>query len=226
MRLSRSSGSRGRTVERKSRPWHSPYSSDRGCGQSDTFQRIRSSASCRRAESLWRFKPPATFSNSAFHHVKWRVPPGQKREQQREDRGRIRGLPRTPGPRVPRSRFAGYRLPRPDFDCELLPADTPLRGGIPDECAQRQPGCERSARVVAISPRPGMQRLIIPWEYRHLRAFGITRIAGGSVAAAARVVCLSYGVYGWAAFFLVIAALNLAGGCWYIAIARSPSARA
>jgi len=74
-------------------------------------------------------------------------------------------------------------------------------------------------------PRPGMQRLIIPWEYRHLRAFGITRIAGGAIAAAAGVVCLSYGVYGWAAFFLVIAALNLAGGCWYIAIARSPSAR-
>jgi hypothetical protein len=70
-------------------------------------------------------------------------------------------------------------------------------------------------------PRPGMQRLIIPWEYRHLRGFGVTRIAGGSVAAAAGVVCLSYGVYGWAAFFLVIGALNLAGGCWYITIARS-----
>ena len=74
-------------------------------------------------------------------------------------------------------------------------------------------------------PRPGMQRLIVPWEYRHLRPFGITRIAGGSVAAAAGVVCLSYGVYGWAAFFLVLAALNLAGGYWYITIARSASAR-
>jgi hypothetical protein len=62
-------------------------------------------------------------------------------------------------------------------------------------------------------PRPGMQRLINPWEYRHLRVFGVTRIAGGSVAAAAGVVCLSYGVYGWAAFFLVLGALNLAGGC-------------
>ena len=74
-------------------------------------------------------------------------------------------------------------------------------------------------------PRPGMQRLINPWEYRHLRAFGVTRIAGGSVAAAAGVVCLSYGVYGWAAFFLVLAALNLAGGSWYITIDRSASAR-
>jgi hypothetical protein len=69
-----------------------------------------------------------------------------------------------------------------------------------------------------------MHRLINPWEYRHLRASGFTRIAGGSVAAAAGVVCLSYGVHGWAAFFLVIGALNLAGGCWYLTIARSAAA--
>ena len=77
----------------------------------------------------------------------------------------------------------------------------------------------------ASPPRPGMQRLIVPWEYRHLRVSGATRIVGGSVAAAAGVVCLSYGVNGWAAFFLVLGALNLAGGCWYITIARSASAR-
>ncbi len=47
----------------------------------------------------------------------------------------------------------------------------------------------------AFPPRPGMQRLINPWEYRHLRAFGITRIAGGLVAATAGVVCLSYAAY-------------------------------
>ena len=74
-------------------------------------------------------------------------------------------------------------------------------------------------------PRPGMQRWIAPWEYRHLRPFGVTRIAGGSAAAAAGVICLSYGVYGWAAFFLVLAALNFAGGSWYISIARSAPAR-
>jgi hypothetical protein len=74
-------------------------------------------------------------------------------------------------------------------------------------------------------PRPGLQRLIYPFEYRHLRAFGITRIAGGSIAAAAGVICLSYGVYGWAAFFLVLGALNLAGGSWYLTIARSAPAR-
>ena len=74
-------------------------------------------------------------------------------------------------------------------------------------------------------PRPGLQRLIHPWEYRHLRAFGVMRIAGGCVAAAAGLICLSYGVYGWAAFFLVLAALNLAGGNWYLTIDRSASAR-
>ena len=74
-------------------------------------------------------------------------------------------------------------------------------------------------------PRPGLQRLINPIEYRHLRGFGLTRIAGGSVAAAAGVICLSYGVYGWAAFFLVLGTLNLAGGYWYLTVARSASAR-
>src|ERR1700758_4128205 len=59
-------------------------------------------------------------------------------------------------------------------------------------------------------PRSGMQRLIAPPEYRHLRAFAVTRLGGGIVAAAAGIVCLSYTGYGWAAFFLVIAALNLA----------------
>jgi hypothetical protein len=74
-------------------------------------------------------------------------------------------------------------------------------------------------------PRPGLQRLINPIEYRHLRGFGVTRIAGGSVAAAAGVICLAYGVYGWAAFFLVIAALNFAGGYWFLSVARSAPAR-
>jgi hypothetical protein len=71
-----------------------------------------------------------------------------------------------------------------------------------------------------------MRRLIIPWEYRHLRAFGVMRIAGGSVATAAGIICLSYSAYSWAALFLVIAALNVAGGAWYLSIDRSESARA
>lgn len=74
-------------------------------------------------------------------------------------------------------------------------------------------------------PRPGLQRLINPWEYRHIRAFGLMRIAGGCVAAAAGVVCLAYGAYGWAAFFLAIGGLNVAGGYWFLTIARSRSVR-
>jgi hypothetical protein len=73
-------------------------------------------------------------------------------------------------------------------------------------------------------PRTGIYRVISPWEYRHLRFFGFGRIAGGSAAAAAAAICLSYGVHGWAAFFLVLAALNLAGGVWYVTIARSAAA--
>jgi hypothetical protein len=75
-------------------------------------------------------------------------------------------------------------------------------------------------------PRTGLQRLIIPWEYRHIGFYGAARMVGGTVATVAGAICLGYGVWGWAAFFLVIAALNLAGGSWYLSIARSRSARA
>ena len=74
-------------------------------------------------------------------------------------------------------------------------------------------------------PRSGMQRLVAPPEYRHLRAVGVTRLAGGIVAAAAGIVCLSYGAYGWAAFFLVVGALDLPVGYWELTIARSGNQR-
>ena len=74
-------------------------------------------------------------------------------------------------------------------------------------------------------PRSGTHRLIAPWEYRHLRFSGVARIAGGGIAAAAGLICLSYGVYGWAALFLVLGVLNLAGGSWFLTIARSTPAR-
>jgi hypothetical protein len=48
----------------------------------------------------------------------------------------------------------------------------------------------------------------------------LARIVGGSVATAAGLSCLAYGACAWAAFFLVIAALNLAGGCWFLSIDR------
>jgi hypothetical protein len=75
-------------------------------------------------------------------------------------------------------------------------------------------------------PRPGLQRLISPWEYRHLSAFGATRILGGGAAAGAGIICLAYDVKGWAAFFLVLGGANVAGGFWYISIARSGPADA
>jgi len=37
-------------------------------------------------------------------------------------------------------------------------------------------------------PRHGMERLIAPWEYRHLRGFGFARLAGAGVAAAPGVI--------------------------------------
>lgn len=74
-------------------------------------------------------------------------------------------------------------------------------------------------------PRSGLQRLIAPPEYRHLLAFGIARVAGGIVAAAAGIVCLSYAAYGWAAFFLLVAVLDLAAGYRELAIVRSRNHR-
>ncbi|MFZ0376491.1 MAG: hypothetical protein WAL38_01575 [Solirubrobacteraceae bacterium] len=73
-------------------------------------------------------------------------------------------------------------------------------------------------------PRSGMQRLISPWEYHHLRVFGLMRIAGGSAALGAGVICLAYNAYGWAAFFLVLGVGNFAGGYWYLSIDRAASA--
>ena len=74
-------------------------------------------------------------------------------------------------------------------------------------------------------PRSGIEVWIAPWEYRHLRPFGVTRVVGGSVAIAAALICLAYDAYAWTAFFLVIGTLNLAGGYWYLTIARSISGR-
>jgi hypothetical protein len=76
----------------------------------------------------------------------------------------------------------------------------------------------------ASPPRSGIRRTIAPWEYRHLRISGVTRMAAGSVLAVGGVLLLSYGSY-WAIPFLVLAALNLAGGYWYITMARSGPAR-
>jgi hypothetical protein len=88
----------------------------------------------------------------------------------------------------------------------------------------------------ASPPRPGLQRLISPWEYRHLGALGVTRAAAGGFQLGIGLVLLSLGrraeteeerrkMYRLSAWFLVPAAGNLAGGYWYIAIVSSAPAR-
>ena len=49
------------------------------------------------------------------------------------------------------------------------------------------------------------------------------RVCRCSVLAFGGVLLLSYGAYGWAALFLVLGALNLGGGIWYLTVARSES---
>ena len=75
-------------------------------------------------------------------------------------------------------------------------------------------------------PRSGPHRLIAPYEYRHLRFFGATHIAGGAIATGAGLICLAYHAYGWAGLFLAIGAAHIAGGYWYLTIDRSASAQA
>jgi hypothetical protein len=82
----------------------------------------------------------------------------------------------------------------------------------------------------ASPPRSGMQRLISPWEYRHLRAWAGVRMAGGFVLVGLGAVTLSFGgndpkTYGWTAFFLAVAAAQFSFAYWELAIARSGSAR-
>ncbi len=85
-------------------------------------------------------------------------------------------------------------------------------------------------------PRPGMHRLINPWEYRHLRTSEVTRAAAGGFQLGIGLVLLSLGrraetdqerrkMYRLSAWFLVPAAGNLASGYWYTTIARSAPPR-
>lgn len=81
----------------------------------------------------------------------------------------------------------------------------------------------------ATPARSGMRRIIVPWEYRHLRFWAGVRIGGGIVAASLGVITLIFGgndakTYGWAAMFLAIAAANLAFARWELTIARSEAA--
>ena len=79
-------------------------------------------------------------------------------------------------------------------------------------------------------PRSGMQRIIAPWEYRHLRAWARVRITIGAVLVGLGTVTLVGGSFtaeaiGWTAFWLVLAALQFSVAYWLLTIARSASAR-
>ena len=96
-----------------------------------------------------------------------------------------------------------------------------MNGTAPMNAANHNTATKRLREWWASPPRSGLQRLIIPWEYRHLRVFGVMRIAGGIAAAGIGAFILSYGAYGWAAVFLVVGAADVAVGYWEITIARS-----
>ncbi len=95
-----------------------------------------------------------------------------------------------------------------------------MSGTPPMNAPKRNSGARHLREWWASPPRSGLQRLIIPWEYRHLRVFGVLRVAGGIVAAGIGAFILSYAAYGWTAFFLVVGVVDLAVGYWEITIAR------
>ena len=78
--------------------------------------------------------------------------------------------------------------------------------------------------------RPVLERILIrSWEYRRLRFWAGVRIAAGTVLVGLGVITLVGGsftaaAFAWAAFFLVLAALQFSVGYWYLAIIRSASA--
>jgi|HubBroStandDraft_1064217.scaffolds.fasta_scaffold471063_1 hypothetical protein len=77
-----------------------------------------------------------------------------------------------------------------------------------------------------------MRRLIRPFEYRHLHAVGGVRLAAGGFHLGVGLVLVSLGrqagtdrerrkCYGWAAWFLAMAALQLLGGSMDMTVASS-----
>lgn len=76
----------------------------------------------------------------------------------------------------------------------------------------------------ATPSRSMARRLIRPWEYRHLRTAAGAHFTAAGFQFGIGVVLLSFGrrsetaqdrrkCYGWAAWFLVFAALHFTGGC-------------
>jgi hypothetical protein len=78
--------------------------------------------------------------------------------------------------------------------------------------------------------RTGMRRIIPRFEFRRLRAMARVRIAVGAVLTGLGVITLVGGSFkpvavAWAAFFVVLAALQFSVAYWYLAIIRSAPSR-
>ncbi len=78
--------------------------------------------------------------------------------------------------------------------------------------------------------RTGMRRIIPRFEFRRLHAMARLRIGAGVVCVGVSFITLVGGSFTpkaivWAAFFLVLAALQLSVGYWYLAIVRSAAPR-
>lgn len=78
-------------------------------------------------------------------------------------------------------------------------------------------------------PRSGLQLIISPPEYRHLRGCAQLRIAGGTVLACLALIVLGAGgsdakTYVWTMVFLVPAVAHMAFASWELRIARSHAA--
>ena len=73
--------------------------------------------------------------------------------------------------------------------------------------------------------RTGMRRLIPRFEFRRLHAMARVHIAVGTGLVGISVITLVGGSFtaeatAWAAFFLMLAALQLSVGYWFLAIVR------
>jgi signal transduction histidine kinase len=82
----------------------------------------------------------------------------------------------------------------------------------------------------AAPSRTGMRRIIPRFEFRRLHLMARVRIGVGAVLVALGVITLVGGsftavAFAWAAFFLVLGALQFLVGYWYIAIAYHPLPR-
>jgi hypothetical protein len=81
----------------------------------------------------------------------------------------------------------------------------------------------------ASPPRSGMQRIIVPFEYRHLRFWAGVRTAIGVSLVGLGAVTLVAGSFtteavGWATLWLAAAAAQFAVAYWFLTITRSRSA--